>query len=36
VVTYDGQVFGVWVIGKPASGDAPQAAFAACGGLLAE
>jgi hypothetical protein len=30
------KVFGVRVIGKPASGDAPQAAFSSCGGLLAE
>jgi uncharacterized protein len=30
------KVFGVRVIGRPASGDAPQAAFASCGGLLAE
>jgi DUF1680 family protein len=30
------KVFGVRVSGKPASGDAPQAAFSSCGGLLAE
>ena len=28
--------FGVRVMGKPASGDVPQTAFASCGGLLAE
>ncbi len=30
------KVFGVRVSGKPASGDAPQAAFSSCGGVLAE
>jgi DUF1680 family protein len=30
------KVFGVRVLGRPASGDAPQAAFSSCGGLLAE
>ena len=30
------KVFGVRVIGKPASGDAPQQAFASCGELLGE
>ncbi|HEY5912045.1 MAG TPA: beta-L-arabinofuranosidase domain-containing protein [Verrucomicrobiae bacterium] len=30
------KVFGVRVLGKPASGDYPQAAFSSCGGLLSE
>ena len=30
------KVFGVRVLGKPASGDAPQATFSSCGGLLAD
>jgi DUF1680 family protein len=30
------RVYGVRVIGKPASGDAPQQAFASCGELMAE
>ena len=30
------KVFGVRVIGKPASGDSPQQAFASCAELMAE